>query len=146
MAKGSPRAASAGRGDRRPSLGPVALLEFLARAAPARVVATDLVALVHVPGLDDGEGLDRRAVLVVGDLGPGGARGGGGQGARLALGAAARVLEVARAVGAALALRREGAVGRSLDLHLDVEDVARELLPDRLDEGREHVEALVLVG
>src|SRR4051794_3423879 len=127
-------------------LGPVALLKFLAGAAPARVVAADLVALVHVPGLHDRQRLDRRAVLVVGDLRPGGARRRRCERARLALGAAARVLEVASAVAAAAPLRPEGAVARALDLHLHVEDVARELLPDRLDEGREHVEALVLVG
>src|SRR3954469_20851910 len=127
-------------------LGPVALLEFLTGAAPARVVAADLVALVHVPGLHDRQRLDRRAVLVVGDLRPGGARRRRCERARLALGAAARVLEVASAVAAAAPLRPECAVARALDLHLHVEDVARELLPDRLDEGREHVEALVLVG
>src|SRR3954471_20922996 len=120
----------------------MALLELLAGAAPAWVVATDLLLLGDAPRLDV-SGLQELALLAVRGLAQRRARCRGGQRARL--NAATAELEVA--IPAAL-LRREGLSGaaRVLDLHLDVEDEARELLPDRLDQGGEHVEALVLVG
>src|SRR4051794_4587646 len=120
----------------------MALLELLAGAAPAWVVAADLLLLGYAPCLDVSR-LQELALLAVRGLAQRRARCRGGQRARL--NAATAELEVA--IPAAL-LRREGLSGaaRVLDLHLDVEDEARELLPDRLDQGGEHVEALVLVG
>src|SRR4051812_36721688 len=120
----------------------MALLELLAGAAPAWVVAADLLFLGYAPRLDV-SGLQELALLAVRGLAERRARCRGGQGARL--NAATPELQVA--VPAPL-LRRErlSASARVLDLHLDVEDEARELLPDRLDQGGEHVEALVLVG
>src|SRR3954452_24506913 len=120
----------------------MALLELLAGAAPAWVVAADLLLLGYAPCLDVSR-LQELALLAVRGLAQRRARCRGGQGARL--NAATPELQVA--VPAPL-LRRErlSASAGVLDLHLDVEDEARELLPDRLDQGGEHVEALVLVG
>src|SRR4051794_16454284 len=125
----------------------MALLELLAGAAPARVVAADLLLLGDAARLDV-HGLRELAVVAVGHglshLAGHDARGRRGQGARLDL-AAAGVLEVGAAAPLLRGERLACAAG-ALDLHLDVEDEARELLPDRLDQGGEHVEALVLVG
>src|SRR3954451_4421351 len=120
-------------------LGPVALLELLARAAPARVVAADLLVLVDDALLDD-RGLDRLvgvdAVAVP------------AVGAGLVVERAARVGE-RRAAGGA-----PGAVGGperlalavlALHLDLDVVDHPREVRPDRVHEVLEEREALVLV-
>src|SRR5919199_3897072 len=130
-------------------LGAMTFLEFLARAAPAGVVAPDLVVLPGAPRLD----LHRLHDVLVAvrrrlrDLAWDRAGRRRGERARLRLTApAARVLEVARTARAALLRRVGGIPVGALDLDLDVEDVARELLPDRLDQGREHLEALVLVG
>src|SRR4051794_2924140 len=89
-----------GRAKRREALGPVALLELLAGAAPARVVAADLVLLVDVPGLDEHRGL----VLDLGVIAVLLARAGNGAGrrrggrrrerARLVLGGTAREGEI----------------------------------------------------
>src|SRR4051794_3994728 len=132
----------------------MALLELLARPAPARVVAADLLALVHVAGLDMRQELGG---IVIGELHARrrGTTGCGrrGQCAWLVLRRAARVAEVAR--GARVGAGGPGTVWRlllravavlALDLHLDAEDVARELLPDRVHQRAEHLEALVLVG
>src|SRR6476661_2346561 len=122
----------------------MALLELLAGAAPAWVIAANLLFLRDAARLDV-DGLQELALLAVGSLAERDARGSRREGARLR--ARAAELEVARP--ASTRARRErlrrAAVG-ALDLDLDVEDEARELLPDRLDQGGEHVEALVLVG
>src|SRR5690349_16941205 len=124
----------------------MALLELLAGAAPAWVVAADLLALVDVPPLDVH---GHRELLVIavgrglGDLAWHDARSRGGERARLRLGGPALVLEPRRLARAGL---RRGELlrlpVRPLDLDLDVEDVARELLPDRVDQRAEHLEAL----
>src|SRR5215217_32289 len=124
------------------------LLEFLARAAPTGIVAPDLLVLVEPAGLD---GLGQRD-LVAGHvgrvLGPRRDRRGlprGGRDRRLA----GRRVTPRVAVGAGVtAADRPGWAGRLLllfHLDLDVEDVARELVPDVVHEGGEHLEALVLV-
>src|SRR5918992_5327801 len=130
----------------------MALLEFLAGAAPAGIVAAQLLVLVEPARLHD---RDRAGHLVGGQVGrfrhPRGDRGTGGRGDGVtALGrVTARVVEPAGGRGAAAA--PAPALGRLLrllllDRHLDVEDVARELVPDVVHELREHLEALVLVG
>src|SRR5918995_3401942 len=133
----------------------MALLKLLAGAAPARVVAADLLGVVEATGLDDRE---RAGHLVRGHLGClGHARGHGGAGGggdRVATGepVAAGLLEATRlrTVGAEAPTRpatlwRSGLLLRLLDLDLDVEHVSRELVPDVVHEPSEHVEALVLV-
>src|SRR5262249_8221702 len=113
------------------SSGAVALLVLLARAAPARVVPADLVAV----GLDHGLLLDRRAVAALRlalDRPPGGgARPGGRRSRRLPgggglLGGPPRVVPAPR-------LHRRGELLLSLRCHHDlhVEDQPGELLPDR---------------
>src|SRR3954462_16037797 len=85
----------------------MALLEFLARAAPAGVVAADPLVLVHVPCLHVWEQLGRVLIRVFHALGgdaPG--RGGGRERARLVGGGAARVGEVSS--GACVARRAPG--------------------------------------
>src|SRR5205814_527867 len=58
----SPRAARrAGSGSRRPPLRPVALLELFAGAAPARVVAADLLVRARMDGLGDDPSRRRHA-------------------------------------------------------------------------------------
>src|SRR4051794_36587485 len=131
--------------------GTVTLFKFLARAAPARVVAADLLGrldapLLHRRGVIDP--VDREAVgpdrHVAGRL---------GQRARLRGRAAARVRYLGGARRAAarrdrrprLVLLRRDAV-LALDLDLDVEDHPREVRPDRVHEVREELERLVLVG
>src|SRR3954447_23976979 len=125
-------------------LGPVTLLELLAAAAPARVVAPDLVALVDVARLDLHRHVDVDAVLrrVLDAAARDTRRGRCGKRARLI--AAAAVLQPARS-RRTRALRLEAVAVLALVLDLDVEDVAGELLPDRGDQAREHLEALVLV-
>src|SRR3954452_17254391 len=124
------------------ALGAVALLELLARAAPARVVAAELGVLVDPALLHDRHvvrlvGLDAIALAPVG--------------ARLVLERAAGVLQRAEARRRLLgrgrpALRgRLVAVGR-LDLDLDVVDHPGEVRPDGVHEVREEGERLVLVG
>src|SRR4051794_26690243 len=124
------------------ALGPVTLLVLLAGPAPARVVAADLLVLVH-PALFD----DRQRLLLVA-LGLGIADARGRRGSERAGGARATgVLDLARAAGAGcgVVLRRAVAVG-ALDLHLDVEDHAREVRPDGVHQVAEQLERLVLVG
>src|SRR3954468_11283692 len=116
--------------------GAVALLELLARAAPARVVAPELVVLV------DAALLDRRGWLRAGRAGvdpvaP------AAVGARLVLERAARVGVRPGATG--LGADRLVAVG-ALDLDLDVVDHAREVRPDGVHQVLEERERLVLVG
>src|SRR4051812_23972947 len=125
-------------------LGPVTLLELLAAAAPARVVAPDLVALVDVARLDLHRHVEVLAVLGrVLDAAACHSRGCScGQRARLI--AAAAVLQPTRG-GGTRGLGLEAVAVLALVLHLYVEDVAGELLPDRCDQPREHLEALVLV-
>src|SRR4051794_21809077 len=123
------------------ALGAVALLELLARAAPARVVAAELGVLVAPALLHDRHvvrlvGLDAVALAAVG--------------ARLVLEGPARVLERAEA----RLLRRRGgpALGRRLvavrrlDLDFDVVDHPGEVGPDGVHEVLEEGERLVLVG
>src|SRR5688572_28182715 len=112
----------------------MALLELLAGAAPAWVVAANLLVLVehalfHLDGLVDlFDGVGRRARDALGDA----ARRRRGERARL-LGALAAVVAVAGRRGARRAAARRparAALGRlaatravlALDLHLDVED------------------------
>src|SRR5256885_873828 len=108
----------------------MALLEFLARTAPAGIVAAGALVLVHVPGLDVRKELGRVLVRVFHALSGGAAAGGsGGERARLVGGRAARVGEVARGAGVAgraprLRLLLAGAVAvLALELHLHAEDV-----------------------
>src|SRR6476660_9515811 len=101
---------------------PVALLKFLARPAPARVVAADLLDRGDAPLLDD-----RRRLLVLGVL-TGLAGGRLGERARAAVDAA-RVGHAARArlrPARRVLLLGRGAVV-ALDLDLDVEDHPREV-------------------
>src|SRR3954467_5350472 len=109
----------------------MAVLELLAGAAPARLVAAELLVLVEAPGLDvDGlRDLVDGVVRGLGDAGRDHPGGGRREGARLVLGPAAGVLKA-------------GGRGRThgrgpllpcavlpFHLDLDAEDVARELLP-----------------
>src|SRR3954451_4302254 len=122
-------------------LGAVALLELLARAAPARVVAAEVRVLVDPPLGDHGHvvpwGLAGLAV-----------------GVRLILERAARVGERAQTGrrllrGIPLRGRRlllRAVAVRALDLDLDVVDHAREVGPDRVHQVVEEREGLVLVG
>src|SRR3954454_19969882 len=120
-------------------LGPVALLELLARAAPARVVAADLLVLVDDAlldnrGLDRLVGVDAVAVPAVG--------------AGLVVERAPRVGErrpARRAAGALGGGERLALPVLALRLDLDVVDHAREVRPDRVHEVLEEREALVLV-
>src|SRR4051812_34633951 len=96
------------------------LLELLAGAAPARVVAADLLLLVHVPRLDLHRQVEHLLLGVV-ERPCGPCRCSCRQRARLVSPAA--VLERPRA-----ALLLEAVRALVLDLH--VVDVARELLPD----------------
>src|SRR4051812_48221668 len=109
----------------------MALLELLAGAAPAGIVAADLLVLLEAAGLDDRQRADR--LLVVGiDHARGGVRAGRGCDRVAALGrATARVAERAGRGGVlACAPLRPGLLLLllGLDGHLDVEDVARELV------------------
>src|SRR3954449_11310313 len=118
----------------------VALLELLARSAPARVVAPEAGVLVNAALLHDGLILaGRLARLAVGG--------------RLILDRAARVRQrahAARHLRGRLPLRRRlrgraVAVG-ALHLDLDVVDHAGEVGPDRVHQVVEEREGLVLVG
>src|SRR5215208_6333797 len=136
----------------------MALLELLATAAPARIVATDLLVLVQYALLDLHrlvdlvDGVGRRALDALGNA----ARGRCRQRARLGLATPAVVAVAAgrraaraaadRPAGAGLRTRVGAAAVLALDLDLDVEDEPRELLPDRVDQTAEHLEAVVLVG
>src|SRR5437763_17019782 len=113
----------------------MALLEFLARAAPAGVVAADALVLIHVPGLDVRQKLGGVLIRVFHSLRRDAAGGRGSrEGARLIGGRAARVGEVARGAGVAGGAPGLGLVGlaraaravavAALDLHLHAEDVA----------------------
>src|SRR5215211_4489384 len=115
----------------------MALLVLLAGPAPAGIVAADLLLLVEHALLD----LDRLVDLLDGVR----------RGALDALGHAARGRRRQRAglsLAAPAGLRSGGlaAAVLALDLDLDVEDEAGELLPDRVDQAPEHLEAVVLVG
>src|SRR5918994_7753155 len=141
----------------RSGSGAVALLVLLARAAPAGIVAPDLLALVLDPGaglcLLRGRGLSGGLSGLSPLTVPGrrdraaGRRGRRGRGSGLPqrrglLGAAPRVLHSARLLrGLELLL---GPRRGDVDLH--VEDQQRELLPHRVHELLEHRVALVLVG
>src|SRR5215212_5654099 len=137
----------------------MALLELLAGAAPARVVAADALLVGDAPRLDLrrrlGRGVRRvlRGIRDAGRYGPaGGCRGGGLQSARLVGRGAAGVVQAGLARSATAAdgpLPTATATAASvavlaLDLNLNVEDVARELLPDVVHQLAEHLEALVL--
>src|SRR4051794_17503034 len=126
----------------------MALLELLAGAAPAGIVAADLLVLVEALGL---HGLWQGHLVSgqvgrLGDPGWDGARlaGCGGDRRCAALGVAARVAVGPSGAAADGPLRT--LLLLLLDLDLDVEDVARELVPDVVHQRREHLEALVLVG
>src|SRR4051794_40652033 len=127
--------------------GPMALLVLLAGPAPAGIVAPDLL----VVGLDDRDRVLAGAIAALRHVrrAAGGRlrrrcdrrarRRGLGQ-RRGLLGAAAGVRDAGRRP------RRLGLEVGRLDGDLDVEDDAGELLPDRVHELAEHLEALVLVG
>src|SRR5215211_414677 len=140
--------------------GAVALLVLLAGAAPARIVAADLLPVsLHPCG-----GVDAVARPSVrgrsGSRGsPRGGRPGSGRtdtaprrrGRLGTLGVVQRgglVLAATRVRDLGRLLRRLEHLGRrgGLDGHLDVVDDPRELLPDRVHQLAEHREALVLVG
>ena len=126
---------------RSASVSAVALLVLLARAAPARVVAPDLLVLVDAALLDD-----RRSVLGV-DLAigaravdrlPGVDEPPAAAAAWSALGCSVPTPPVywtARGRPAAAGLRARRRVG-ALDLDLDVEDHPREVGPDRVHQVR----------
>src|SRR5688500_1623244 len=112
----------------------MALLELLPGAAPARVVAADLVLLRDTARLDLWRWLRSRIRCVVRRLRDSGGNGpsrhgrrGGLQRARLVGGGTARVVEPgpARAATAAHRPLLPAAAVLSLDLDFDVEDVAR---------------------
>src|SRR3954451_11283120 len=103
-------------------LGPVTLLELLARAAPARVVAPDLVALVDVARLDLHRHVDVAAVLAGRVVHTARSPGGRRCCQRARLFPAAAVLEPAGR-GRACCLGLEAVAVLALVLHLDVEDV-----------------------
>src|SRR3954471_21127066 len=137
-----------------PPSGAVALFKFLPRAAPARVVAPDLLGRLHPPLLDRRSDLVGRLhrVAVGAD---GGARAARrlGERARLRSADAAGVRDLAGARRAAarrdarprlVLLRGRGVL--ALDLDLDVEDHPREVRPDGVHQVGEQVERLVLVG
>src|SRR5689334_14003361 len=129
------------RGTPRRRLRAVAALEFLAAAAPARVVAADLL------DRRDAALLDGRCGLRLGVLAPVG-RGRIAQRAGLRGPDATRVGDAAvagRGPGRRVLLLRRVAV-LALDLDLDVEDHPREVRPDRGHEVGEQREGLVLVG
>src|SRR4051794_12705557 len=135
--------------------GAVALFKFLARPAPARVVAPDLLGRLDPPLLDRRGDLVRRLhrVAVRADAGRAGAARRLGERARLRGPDAARVRDLPGARRAAarrdarprLVLLRRRAV-LALDLHLDVEDHPREVRPDGVHQVGEQLERLVLVG
>src|SRR4051794_23900701 len=135
-----------GIGQSAPS-GAVALLVLLARSAPAGVVAADFVVLVFDHGLDRFEAAAVR---------PGGLRGsdidGAGaaprgdllQGRGLVLQGPAGVGEGRRLAAAVGGCHGSHLLG--LDFDLGAEDQFRELVPDRVHQLLEHLEALVFVG
>src|SRR3954453_20965170 len=135
--------------------GAVALFKFLARPAPARVVAPDLLGRLDPPLLDRRGDLVRRLhrVAVRADAGRAGAARRLGERARLRGPDAAGVRDLAGARRAAarrdarprLVLLRRLAV-LALDLDLDVEDHPREVRPDGVHQVGEQLERLVLVG
>src|SRR5688500_12564639 len=118
----------------------MALLELLARAAPARVVAADLLLVGDAPCLDLLRRLRRGLRCVARGLGDTrrnrSARGGGRCGLQRAWLVSRRATGV---VEGPCAARARAAPDRPLpaaaavlafDLDLDIEDVAREFLPD----------------
>src|SRR5215213_7899939 len=109
--------------------GPVALLVLLARPAPARVVAPELVVLVDAP-LRDRRRLHRLGGARIDAVAGAGLRV-AAVGVRLVVHDAAGVLERGRAAGRLRRGRdlRDGLVG-VLELDLDVVDQAREVGPD----------------
>src|SRR5215211_1855270 len=136
----------------------MALLVLLAGPAPAGIVAADLLLLVEHALLDLDrlvdllDGVRRGALDALGHA----ARGRRRQRAGLSLAAPAALVAVAAGRAARPAADRPPAAGLrsgglaaavlALDLDLDVEDEAGELLPDRVDQAPEHLEAVVLVG
>src|SRR4051794_28620653 len=138
-------------GGRHLSVRPVALLVLLTRAARAWVVAAHPLLVAQAYGLHRRGQVGRRLRRVLGRLGHAGrhsvARCGGDRVAA-GRGVAAGVVEAA----GGRRVRAPAPVGPGLlavltvHLDLDVEDVARELVPDVGHQGREHVKALVLVG
>src|SRR3954451_14987538 len=128
------------------ALGAVAALELLPGAAPAGVVAAELLVLVDHALLDD----RRRLELLLGRrVGPRGAAGGARRGHREVVrpAHAARVGHVAaRGGGPPGGARRDRAVAvLALHLDLDVEDHAREVRPDGVHQVLEQRVGLVLV-
>src|SRR5215203_4280769 len=126
------RGLGGGRGGH--GLRPVALLELLARPAPARVVAAELLV-----GLDaallDGRG-DQLALLVDRAV----------VGVGLVLGRPARVLQPLRPARAVAGRRGRAFAVLGLDGDLDVVDEPREVRPDGVHQVLEERERLVLVG
>src|SRR6478672_13478022 len=153
-----PQCAATRRGTRRElgltgRLRAVALLEFLAGAAPARIVAADLLGRVDPALLDDRERLVGLDGVAVGPHRGAGATRGLRERARMRGPHAARVRDLAGPGRAAagsdarprLVLLRRAAV-LALHLDLDVEDHPREVRPDGVHQIGEELERLVLVG
>src|SRR5579859_5480600 len=109
-------------------LSPVALLEFLARAAPARVVAADLNVRAG-GGTRRRRRADRGAHALL----------------RRAVGAAARAVGVARPALEHLAHQRGRGWWRRVALHLHPEDARDDRALDTVAELVEHLERFVLV-
>src|SRR5215212_3341634 len=105
----------------------MALLELLARPAPARVVAADPVTVLDVARLD----LRQRSKLLPLRIHRRDARLVGGVVERGRLLASASGVSHPGDARAARPARQRGRL-RRLDLDLDVEDVAPEVLPDRV--------------
>src|SRR5256885_11078407 len=130
--------------------GAVALLELLAAATPAGIVAPDLVLLIDDPLLHHRHVLI--GVVEVGHFGPAygaaGGRGGGCQRARADRAASARVGHAARPCRAARGSERfpRSAAVVALDVDLHVEEHSRVVDLDPVNEVAEEGEGLVLVG
>src|SRR3954452_23771571 len=126
------------------SSGAVALLVLLARATPAGVVAADVLLVVFDDRLDRFEAAAVRAGGLRGRYVDGAGAACGGdllQRRGLVLQGAAGVGEGRRLAGAVG--RRDGACFVGLDFDLGSEDQFRELVPDRVQQLFEHLEALV---
>src|SRR4051812_47672174 len=127
--------------------GAVALLVLLARSAPAGVVAAEFVVVVFDHGLDRFEA----AAVRSGGLGGSDVDGTGAAPRSDLLQRRGLVLEGPAGVGEGRRLtaavgRRHGTRLAGLDFDLGAEDQFRELVPDRVHQLLEHLEALVFVG
>src|SRR3984885_64230 len=132
-------------GHRRP-LRPVALLVFLARSAPARIVAADLLARIDATLLD----VHHLGLLGAGAVLHHATRRGGDRHRTLGRSAAARIGDPSptggrarRPAWAARRRRRRLSAVRGVDRrHLDVVDQPRVVLPDAVHQIAEQLEGL----